>query len=203
MHHPRPPLPPKTGTATRPSRRSLLAGAASLLLSGLLPMPQASAAAVRFSEWRGGATPPLQLKDGQGRDYDLAGFRGKVVLVNFWATWCEPCRDEMPSLEELQERLKGRPFAVLTVNMEESDAKVMRFLQSALLQKDSLTVLYDRFGTVAKAWKARLLPVSFLVGPDGRIHSTLLGAADWTAPEVIAQIEKLMPQGAKGPRPAP
>ena len=120
--------------------------------------------------------------------------------MNFWATWCEPCRDEMPSLEELQEKLKGRPFAVLTVNMEESDAKVGRFLQSALLQKDSLTVLYDRFGNAAKAWKARLLPVSFLVGTDGRIHSTLLGAADWTSPEVIAQIEKLLPQGGPNRR---
>ena len=105
------------------------------------------------------------------------------------------------SLEELQEKLKGRPFAVLTVNMEESDAKVGRFLQSALLQKDSLTVLYDRFGNATKAWKARLLPVSFLVGTDGRIHSTLLGAAHWTSPEGIAQIEKLLPQGGtRSPR---
>ena len=184
----------------RAVRRALLLGASGLLLSALLPVQRALAAAMKFSEWKGGATPPLQLKDGQGKDYDLANFRGKVVLVNFWATWCEPCRDEMPSLEELQERLKGRPFALLTVNMEESDAKVTRFLQSALLQKDSLTVLYDRFGKAAKDWKARLLPVSFLVGPDGRIHATLLGAADWTAPEVITRIERLMAQGGKSPR---
>ena len=199
IHHRSTP-PAVTRPATRAVRRALLLGASGLLLSALLPVRRALAAAVKFSEWRGGATPPLQLKDGQGKDHDLAGYRGKVVLVNFWATWCEPCRDEMLSLEELQERLKGRPFAVLAVNMEESDAKVTRFLQSALLQKDSLTVLYDRFGKAAKDWKARLLPVSFLVGPDGRIHSTLLGAADWTAPEVMAQIEKLMAKGGKTTR---
>lgn len=181
-------------------RRSLLAGIAGACLALWLPVKRA-AAAVQFSDWKGGATPPLQLKDGQGKDYDLAGYRGKVVLVNFWATWCEPCREEMPSLEELQEKMKGRPFAILTVNMEETDARVGRFLQSALLQKDSLTVLYDRFGNVAKAWKARLLPVSFLVGVDGRIRYSLLGSADWTSPEVIAQIERLLPPGgAKGPR---
>lgn len=128
----------------------------------------------------------------------LAAHKGKAVLVNFWATWCEPCRDEMPSLEELQDRLKDRPFALLTVNMEESDAKVTGFLQSTMLMEDSLVVLFDRFGTAAKDWKARMLPVSFLIGPDGRIRETLLGAANWSAKEVVSQIERLMP--AKGGR---
>jgi thiol-disulfide isomerase/thioredoxin len=196
--------------ATSGTRRTLLAGLAGLpalsalgrlgkaatatgLLLAAKPAP-ARGGAAQFSAWKGGATPPLALKDAKGREYNLAALRGKVVLINFWATWCEPCREEMPSLEDLQERMKGRPFVLLTVNMEESDAKVARFLESSLLQADSLTVLFDRFGTVAKAWKARLLPVSFLVAPDGRIRHTLLGAADWTAPGIVKQIESLLPR---------
>jgi len=179
---------------------ALAAGMASVgtFLLGVPAVSNAKEAAARFAAWKGGATPPLVLKDRKGRTHDLAAYRGKVVLVNFWATWCEPCRDEMPSLEELQDRLKGRPFVLLTVNMEESDAKVTGFLQSTMLMEDSLVVLFDRFGTAAKDWKARMLPVSFLIGPDGRIRETLLGAANWSAKEVVSQIERLMP--AKGGR---
>ena len=178
------------------ARRRALAclGGAALSLWLASGSAAAKGSTANFSPWKGGATPPLVLKDGKGREHDLASYRGKLVLVNFWATWCEPCREEMPSLEELQERYKGRPLAVLTVNMEESDAKVARFLESTLLQGDSLTVLYDRFGLVAKAWKARLLPVTFLVAADGRIRASLLGSADWRSPEVIAQIDSLLPE---------
>ena len=188
-------MPPAPLGAPVGARRRALARLGAAGLSLLLPCGAAfaKAAPARFAKWKGGATPPLVLNDGKGRDYDLASYRGKLVLVNFWATWCEPCREEMPSLEELQERYKGRPLVVLTVNMEESDAKVARFMESTLLQADSLIVLYDRFGTVAKAWKARLLPVTFLVGADGRMRASLLGTADWTSPEVLAQIDSFMP----------
>ena len=104
----------------------------------------------------------------------------------------------MPSLEALQDKMKGKDFVLLTVNMEESDAKVVRFLQSTLLQDDSLTVLFDRFGTVAKEWKARMLPASFLIGPDGRIRQNMVGAADWTAADIISHIERLLPGASKG-----
>ena len=174
---------------------------AAATLSGVPAISFAKAAAARFAPWKGGATPPLVLKDGRGRTHDLAAYRGRVVLVNFWATWCEPCLEEMPSLEDLQDRLKDRPFTLLAVNMEESDARVARFLQSTLLQEDSLVVLFDRFGTVAKQWKARMLPVSFLIGPDGRIRDTVLGAADWSAKQTVSRIERLMPvPSARGSR---
>src|SRR5581483_9527011 len=123
----------------------------------------------------------------------LAALKGKVVVVNFWATWCEPCREEMPSLEELQDRYRNRSLLVLTVNMEESDAKVKQFIDATLLQGDGLTVLYDRFGLAAKQWKARLLPVTFIIGSDGRIRYSLLGAADWSSPEVRSRVESLLP----------
>ena len=190
---------PRRLHARRRVLAALTAGMASTVASvgatlfGAPGIALAKESAARFTPWKGGATPPLVLKDRQGRTHDLAAYRGRVVLVNFWATWCEPCLEEMPSLEDLQDRLKDRPFALLTINMEESDAKVERFLQSTLLLEDSLVVLFDRFGTVAKQWKARMLPVSFLIGPDGRIRFTVLGAANWSARETVAQIDRLMP----------
>ena len=183
-----------TGEAAAPRVATLRCAALLLSLLLLTSLANAKGEPVKFAAWKGGATPSLVLKDTKGKEHDLAAYRGKLVLVNFWATWCEPCVEEMPSLEDLQDRFKGRPFAVLTVNMGESDAKVTQFLQSTLLRDDGLTVLYDRFGTAGKAWKARMLPVTFMVGEDGRIRQSLLGAANWTSPEVIKQIEQLMPK---------
>ena len=183
------------------ARRRVLRGLAALAAAPLCALPAAAQpkpVAARFADWKGGATPPLALKDRKGKNHDLAAYRGRVVLVNFWATWCEPCLEEMPSLEELQDKLKGRPFTLLTVNMQESPGKVEQFLQSTLLQEDSLTVLYDSFGTVAKDWKARMLPATFLVGPDGRIRQTLVGAANWASADVVARIERLMPAARTG-----
>ena len=157
--------------------------------ASLAPAPVAAAPAPVV----GHPAPAFTLRTPDGATVALADLRGTVVLVNFWATWCEPCLEEMPSLEDLQDRLKDRPFTLLAVNMEESDARVEQFLQSTLLQEDSLVVLFDRFGTVAKEWKARMLPVSFLIGPDGRIRDTVLGAADWSAKQTVSRIERLMP----------
>src|SRR5690242_6892940 len=85
-------------------------------------IPAASAAAL--VPWSGGKTPALQLADTEGRARSLSEFRGKTVVVNFWATWCEPCRDEMPSLERLRARLGTRPFEVVAVNVGDSPERV-------------------------------------------------------------------------------
>ena len=79
-----------------------------------------SAMATELKPWTGGAAPALALEDLSGKPHDLAAYRGSVVLVNFWATWCGPCRDEMPSIERLRTSLAGRPFTVLAVNVGES-----------------------------------------------------------------------------------
>src|SRR5436190_12400034 len=85
----------------------------------------ASAQAEPLKPWRGGRTPALELADPDGKVHRLADYRGKVVLVNFWATWCAPCRAEMPSIERLRRSLDGKPFVVLAVNVAES-ARVAR-----------------------------------------------------------------------------
>ena len=146
--------------------------------------------AQQLRPWSGGATPPLALQDLDGRVHRLEDYRGKVVLVNFWATWCEPCREEMPSMNRLRAALAGQPFAVLAVNLAESETRIRRFMEKVPLE---FTVLLDRDSASAKAWRARLLPVSFLIGPDGSIRYSVLGEIDWTQERVRKAILEMLP----------
>ena len=160
-----------------------------ILLTAVLLCCASVVSAQQLKPWSGGATPPLALKDPAGKIHDLAAYRGKVVLVNFWATWCEPCREEMPSMQVLRRRLAGKPFEVLTVNLMESEEKIAAFRESARIE---LPVLMDRDGAAAKRWKVRMLPISFLVDRRGAIRYQLVGEADWTNPDITSAIERLL-----------
>jgi thiol-disulfide isomerase/thioredoxin len=146
------------------------------------------AAAADLKPWTGGATPPLALRDLDGREHRLEDHRGKVVVVNFWATWCEPCVREMPSLERLQARMAGR-VAVLAVNFAEGEPRIRDFLAK---HPAALTVLLDRDMGTAKAWKARVLPTTFIVDPAGRVRYVALGEIDTDAPAFDAALRKLI-----------
>ena len=146
--------------------------------------------------WSGGATPALALRDPLGKPQDLAAYRGKVVLVNFWATWCEPCREEMPSMQALRERLAGKPFEVLAVNLMESEEKISAFRKS---KRIDLPVLMDRDGAAARSWKVGMLPISYLVDRRGAVRYQLVGEANWTDGAITATIERLMGEAAPVP----
>jgi peroxiredoxin len=156
-----------------------------LLLAAALALP---ASAEALKSWTGGATPALELADIEGSVHRLADYRGKAVLVNFWATWCEPCREEMPSIERLRAAMQGKPFVVLAVNVGESARVARDFAASMNL---GFPLLLDRDTRASKLWGARILPASFVVGPDGRIRYSFLGALDWASPEVHSSIERL------------
>ena len=141
------------------------------------------------SRMEGGATPPLALEDMQGKSHDLAEYRGKVVLVNFWATWCVPCREEMPSIDRLRSSMKGQPFEVLAVNMAEPLSRIEKFLSQMPL---GFPLLRDRDGAASRAWKAKLLPASFLIGRDGRIRYVAYGELDWSSDAVRARVAELL-----------
>ena len=160
----------------------------SLVLCGLL-LGAGAAHGGELKPWTGGATPALSLRDPAGKAHDLAAYRGKVVLVNFWATWCAPCREEMPSMQALRQRLAGKPFEVLAVNLMESEEKIAAFRESELID---LPVLMDRDGAAAKRWKVRMLPISFIVDRRGAIRYQLVGEANWTGPTVISAIDRLL-----------
>jgi peroxiredoxin len=165
----------------------------------LLALAAAAAGAQGLKPWTGGGTPPLALQDLEGRAHGLEDYRGKVVLVNFWATWCEPCRDEMPSMNRLRASLAGRAFEVLAVNLAEPEPRIRRFMEQVPLD---FPVLLDRDTAVAKAWQARILPASFVVGPDGRIRYSVLGEIDWTQERVRKAILEMLPRTATQPRAA-
>ena len=161
------------------------------LLAGALLAAGATAAELR--PWSGGAPPPLALEDLQGRPHALADYQGKVVLVNFWATWCEPCRAEMPSIEKLRSSLAGQPFEVLGVNVAEPLSRIEKFTAALPL---AFPLLRDRDGAVTKAWRAKLLPASFLIGRDGRIRYFVYGELDWSSDAVRARVEELLRSSA-------
>ena len=155
-----------------------------LLLALALP-----AAAEELKPWAGGATPPLELADLRGRKHSLADYRGKVVLVNFWATWCEPCREEMPSMERLRVSLAERPFAVLAVNLAEPESRIAKFLDTVPV---GFPILLDRDTKTTRAWQAKVLPATYIVGPDGAIRYHHVGELDWSKPQVRKLILGLM-----------
>ena len=144
------------------------------------------AAAASLAKWSGGKTPPLKLPDAAGSELALAGLRGKIVVVNFWATWCEPCREEMPSLERLRKQMGEQKFEVVAVNVGEAPERVARFTREVPV---SFPIVYDREGTAAKSWKVRGYPTSFVLDAQGRIRYYFVGELDWSRSDVVAVIE--------------
>lgn len=128
-----------------------------------------------------------------GRELDLSAFRGKVVLVNLWATWCVPCRAEMPALDRLQQRLAGRPFTVVAVAQERGGYdKAQAFLDE--IGTRSLTLYIDQSMKSARAWGAVGLPTTMLLDPEGREVGRLLGEAKWDSEQAVRLIETLLPR---------
>jgi len=153
-----------------------------IILTHLLFLALAAPAqAVELKPWTGGATPPLELGDLDGKMHRLADYRGRAVLVNFWATWCTPCREEMPSFERLRAALEAQRVTVLAVNLAEPEARIRRFLDTMPVR---YPILLDRDGATARAWSARVLPATYVIGPDGKIRYRHLGELDWSSPEV-------------------
>jgi thiol-disulfide isomerase/thioredoxin len=148
-----------------------------------------AAAAEDFQRWMRGATPPLALADLKGRVHRLADYRGKVVLVNFWATWCAPCRDEMPSIERLRASLAAEPFEVLAVNLAEPLSRIEHFLAQMPL---NFPILRDRDTQTAKAWHARMLPATYLVDGAGLIRYVRYGEFDWSSEPARAKVRELL-----------
>ncbi len=139
--------------------------------------------------WTGKPTLRLAGLDLAGRNVDLSERQGRVVLVNFWATWCEPCLAEMPSLERLRARLEGKPFDVLAVNYGESGEKVSGFVDRQGLR---LPVVLDPEKSAAAEWGAKGLPMTFLVDSKGRVRYWTFGERDWSEGEGLRMVEKLV-----------
>lgn len=121
-------------------------------------------------------TPALTLPSHEGPPWTLAQARGKPVLLNFWASWCEPCRSEMPSLELLAQRHEAQGLQVMAVNFRETDSAVKRFVESTQL---SLPILRDADGAAARAFGVRVFPSTVGIDRHGRTLFVVVGEVDW------------------------
>jgi peroxiredoxin len=131
----------------------------------------------------------IQLKDVYGNTVKLSDFRGKVVFLNFWATWCAACVVEMPSMEKLHGRLKDKNFVMVAINVQESDAQVKAFFAKMKL---SFTALLDSNGEVTTGFAVNALPTTFVLDKEGRIVGTAIGPREWNSRASITLFEYLV-----------
>jgi len=138
----------------------------------------------------GDAAPNFQLRDLEGRMMALSDLRGKVVLINFWATWCGPCRVEMPAMEQLYRDYSRNDFEILAVSTDPQGVAVTRPFQ----QENRLTfpILHDAEYRIGLVYGARSLPMTFMVDRQGVVRHQIFGARDWAAPEAHQLIEMLL-----------
>ena len=135
--------------------------------------------------------PALKLKGLDGTPHDLAQLRGRVVLINFWATWCPPCRREMPSMERLSQALKGEAFSVLAVDVGE-DGDTIDAFTSQFDTAPSFPILLDTRSKVMQAWKVAGLPTTFLIDRQGRIVASAIGGREFDHSEMVETIRELL-----------
>jgi peroxiredoxin len=165
----------------------LLAGAGLLALGGRRPA----------------LAPDFAVPDLEGRAVRLSAFRGKVVVLNVWTTWCPPCRDEMPSMERLHALLRDRDFQLLAVSQDEDGRRAVEpFVREMKL---SFPVLIDPERQVGQRYGVWGYPETFVIDRNGYVVERVIGPRDWASPASVAALEKLIDAGAQaaGARPAP
>lgn len=132
--------------------------------------------------------PDFALKNLDGEIQRLSDLRGKVVIVNFWATWCPPCRAEMPSMQRAWEELRENDVVMLAVHVGGNEDKIWSFVGDYELD---FPVLIDPKSEVADAWPMKGLPSTFVVDPDGRIAYRAIGGREWDDPKILKPIYDL------------
>ena len=133
--------------------------------------------------------PDFTLKDIHGRALSLSSLKGKVVLINFWATWCPPCKAEMPSMNKLYHDLRAQGFEVIAISTDTSLSTIKDFLAENRLD---FPVLFDEDKTVTRQYHVFSMPTTFLVDRNGMIVEKFYGEEDWSDPAVRKKIEKLL-----------
>lgn len=133
--------------------------------------------------------PPITLNDLDGKPVALSDLRGRVVVLNFWATWCPPCVNEMPSLEKLHEALADKGLSIVAVSVDERFSDIERFVANFDL---TFTILHDEGMKVSRAYQTFKFPETYIIGRDGRLRSKVVGERDWVEPSVIRDMVALL-----------
>lgn len=155
----------------------------SVLLAG------SSAHAAGFEARAATPAPELNAQDLAGVPKTLADYRGKVVLLNFWASWCPPCLREMPSMERLRVNMAGRPLEIVALDSAETPEEVSAYLSRMKL---GFPILLDPDGSNTRRWKVFALPTTFLLDATGRVRYVLTGPTEWDEGEALRVIESLL-----------
>ena len=131
----------------------------------------------------------IELADLDGVEHSLSAMKGKVVLVNFWATWCPPCIQEMPSLVRLADSIQSDKLIVLAVNVQEKQPRVKRIVARLALD---FPVLLDHSRAVADAWDIKVFPSSFVVDAKGDLRFKAIGPIEWDSDEAVTLVKQLL-----------
>lgn len=177
-----------TDEGTTGNKRTIIIGVAILIFLG-----------VALLQWtqrekykpvvKGVPAPEFVLPDLQGNQVSLSSFKGKVVFLNFWATWCEPCKEEMPSMESLNRYLKDREFVMLAVSIDKDPSKIESFMKELNL---TMNVLLDKDSKIFQRYKTTGVPETFIIDKNGIIAEKIVGPRDWTRPENLRTIETVL-----------
>lgn len=134
------------------------------------------------------AAPAFALRAEDGTTHRLADYRGKVVVVNFWATWCPPCRYEMPSMERAYQKIKRDDIVLLAINVGESEDEIFEFTGRYPV---TFPLLLDRDGAVISRYRVIGLPTTFVIDPRGRVTHRAVGGREWDDPALLAELRRL------------
>jgi thiol-disulfide isomerase/thioredoxin len=179
--------------------RTAVVGLLSIVVLAGTTLPSAVRASGQLDEVDASAPLEASLPDLYGRERTLEEFRGKVVLVNFWASWCTPCVTEMPSIQRLAATLGGEPFAVIGVNVSESELRVRTMAQRLGLD---FPILLDGEGETFKSWGATVLPTTYVLDRDGVPRYLGQGPLAWDEAPPRQLIDDLLRPGSAERPPA-
>ena len=164
---------------------SILILALSSLLSCSLSGPKENSVGPAVE---GQAAPDFLFKDQSGKRLSLSDFRGKVVLLNFWATWCPPCRDEMPSMQSLQRQMDKNQFIILALSVDDSWDQVNRFINQSGFE---LPVYADFDKKISSLYGTYKFPETYILDKRGVVAFKVIGPTDWASPDMLAFLHKL------------
>ena len=184
----------KDKAVRRPNRQTIIVVILMLVGMGVIVLLQTKNSSIDISDFSrvsaGNPAPDFTLSSIDGQTVSLADYRGKVVLLNIWATWCPPCVEEMPSMEKLHQTIDRESFKILAVSIDTSGEKTVNpFMKK---HKLTFTTLIDTEGTIKKQYQTTGVPESFIIDKNGMIVEKVVGPADWAAPQVVDYFQKLI-----------
>jgi len=136
-----------------------------------------------------GMAPNFTLQDADGETFELAKAKGNWIFLHFWASWCGPCKKEMPTIQKLADAMQGEKFKIIMVNTAEDEDTVFEFLSTINVE---INTLMDVDGLVTEIWKPRGLPTTFLINPRGEVKYQAIGGREWGEPLYVNFLKKLL-----------